>query len=57
MSVCERFVGVEVDFFGVKKMLRFSGIPGAGAWMMPVYRANDIPCERFVERARPFVSK
>ncbi len=57
MSVCERFVGVKVDFFGVKKMLRFSGIPGAGAWMMPVYRANDIPCERFVERARPFVSK
>ncbi len=50
-------MGVDDVFFGVKKMLRFSGIPGVGAHMMPVYRAEDIPCDMLAERDRPLVSK
>jgi len=32
----ERLLKLDEDFFGMKKMLRFSGTPGVGARMIPV---------------------
>jgi hypothetical protein len=37
------FAMVVANFFGMKKILRFLGLPGVGAWMIPVYKAEDMP--------------
>jgi len=56
IKCCDKFVVVVIDRLGMKKMLRFSGMPGVGARIKPAYKAEDMPCDGLASRERPCAS-